>query len=336
MKINKTILSLATISALAVSAYGVCGGAIDFGNQNLTNMKLSGDMDANSNQITGLKDPTNSQDAATKTYVDDLTSNLGSPALYGTIGTKVTKAKVDDTTNHNKSGETLWTKVPATTLPSGHRVEGFEVFTYEARGANTTSNKVDPVKVSISWNDALKACKNVNANLITNDQWLAIAYNVARQDDNYVGGILKRGNNLNNTNGESGADCGAGASAIADTVLKCSNNTRLKLSNGQEIVDFAGNVWEWTDFTVKDTGIAKSDTDWSDENTTTWGDNKPTGVTAISVATGAGAVWSADTGTLAALRGGHWRDNTGAGAFALTLDFAPSLKAASAGFRCTR
>ena len=58
MKILKKItISLCTALALAVSAYGACSAAIDFGSQNLTSMKLGGDMNANSNKITVTTHP---------------------------------------------------------------------------------------------------------------------------------------------------------------------------------------------------------------------------------------------------------------------------------------
>jgi hypothetical protein len=85
MKTNNKIL-LSTITALtlgAISASAVCNAAIDFGNQDLSNMKLGGDMNASDNKITNLKAPTADADAVTKKYADDAIE-LASYG-YGTI-----------------------------------------------------------------------------------------------------------------------------------------------------------------------------------------------------------------------------------------------------------
>ena len=70
---KKLILGLTLATAFSINAWGVCATAIDFGNQDLSNMKLATDMNASGHKITGLvmTDPAGtSSEAANKNYVD--------------------------------------------------------------------------------------------------------------------------------------------------------------------------------------------------------------------------------------------------------------------------
>jgi hypothetical protein len=168
MKINKTILSLATASVLSVSAYGACAAAIDFANKDLTNMKLNSSMNANSNTIINLTDPTLPQDASTKKYVDDSTGG-------GTQNGK--KASNVSGSSFTGDGGDAWINVPATKLPSGQVVPAFQVMKFEARKQTinavdyAVSNNVDPIwRTDVDWGEAKTHCGNAGAKLISNQQ----------------------------------------------------------------------------------------------------------------------------------------------------------------------
>ncbi len=115
------------------------------------------------------------------------------------------------------------------------------------------------------------------------------------------------------------------------------NKRTLILSNGQEIWDLSGNVFQWNNDTL---------------NMHTWDEGGSTGYwNTISNETfrfnagplnstwgqfhGVGYVWHSTTQTNNLLRGGTWFDGASAGAFALSLFGTPSLSNFHIGFRCS-
>ena len=120
------------------------------------------------------------------------------------------------------------------------------------------------------------------------------------------------------------------------------------LSNGSEIWDLAGNVWEWVDWDGSDsiyspapTGcVDGSSNAFSNEfNETIMGCSDGSAETQIYPLGGFTSAqsfgrWSGGSGG-AALRGGTWDNITFAGAFTLRLGTGPSFSITNVGFRCS-
>jgi formylglycine-generating enzyme required for sulfatase activity len=92
--------------------------------------------------------------------------------------------------------------------------------------------------------DSKEACASAGGHLITNKEWMTIARNIELVPDNWSGGsigngYLPRGNSDNILVGGTyvydGTTPGTGI-----------NKRTLKLTNGQEVWDLAGNLFNWT------------------------------------------------------------------------------------------
>jgi len=153
----------------------------------------------------------------------------------------------------------------------------------------------------ISQTESASRCSSISvaggsAHLITNDEWMAIANNVASQSANWTGGAIGSGylyaghNDAapNKARVASTTDTGDYRCAYTDTngttenPSGCPTNTSngssgaagnqvrvLTLSNGAYIWDLAGNVWEWTNDTVP---ANKQPTAWDGATDYTTGD----------------------------------------------------------------
>jgi len=103
----------------------------------------------------------------------------------------------------------------------------------------------------IAQTSAKAECESLGAgyDLISNPEWMTIARNIEAQAANWSGGsvgsgCLFRGNNLT-------ADaCGYNAASDPESGSGRDTKAKLTLSNGEEIWDFSGNVWEWVDWTL--------------------------------------------------------------------------------------
>jgi prepilin-type N-terminal cleavage/methylation domain-containing protein len=230
-------------------------------------------------------------------------------------------------------------------IPFGNRC----IMQYEAKkgtGNIATSVATGTPWVSIYQDVAKAECEKINAHLITNAEWMAIARDIEAQGANWTdgtvgSGVLKRGNigiatDTGCYDGPNPDYKGAGSGTNRDS----DSPARLVLSNGQSIWDFSGNVWEWVDHTIAKDDVS-STAGWTEFSSATFNDthlpkSQVIPLEAIPSTLGGGKIYYGSADPRAFLRGGDWNDGAGAGVFALNLDHSPSISDTGIGFRCAR
>lgn len=220
--------------------------------------------------------------------------------------------------------------VPETTLPNGTVVPSFQVGQYAATrgedGKATVTAEVAPW-VRINYHDAIKACESAGYKLITELQWLAIAWDVSQQDCNWTKGKVGKGDLFCGIRNDHVSSAQPGTYEPTDS----KEQRWLTLSNGERICDLNGNVWQWVfdDVQGDDQGlIAKAfSTDSPSLSTAPYPGEKK----GMGWRPGTGADWSG----IALIRGGCWLSGSGAGVFYLGSDW-PVGEYGGVGFRCTK
>jgi formylglycine-generating enzyme required for sulfatase activity len=219
--------------------------------------------------------------------------------------------------------------VPETTLPSGLVVPSFQVSQYACtQGADgkAASIATDEPWVDINRAEVLEACEKAGYKLITETQWLAIAWNVSQQDCNWTGGKVGKGElfqGIRNWNVESAMP---GSYEPDDE----SERRWLTLSNGERICDLNGNVFQHVFDDIQ-----------GDENglTTIIQTDSPSLTTAPFPSMEKGMGWRptppANWSGFALIRGGCWDSGSYAGVFYLLNDW-PDRRNGCVGFRCTK
>jgi len=219
--------------------------------------------------------------------------------------------------------------------------------TFDSAKVVSTANGA-PI-VHITQPQAITACTG-DYHLITNAEWMTIARNAEAQTSNWADGVVGstvaasggmfRGNvgNLDSV-GYNGTDPEYGTGR--DTKAK------LTLSNGTEIWDLSGNVWEFN----SDTITQQNQPDVSGQSGFAWREFtaltsygslsydlvRPAG-TSYNADYGVGRIYhysdSASATEYVFLRGGRWSNTAYAGAFALALNNTTSNQNGNVGFRC--
>lgn len=222
----------------------------------------------------------------------------------------------------------LFITVPETTLPCGITVTSFEVGQYAcSRDIHevTLVNANDPPWVSISYYDAIKVCEQHGYKLITETQWLAIAWNAVNQDCNWTGGKVGEGELFTGLRNENVWEPQRGNYQPEDP----EERRWLTLSNGERICDMNGNLYQWVfdDVQGNERGvIARPFAADSPSITTPPYPSREKGMGNYKVSD-----WSED----ALIRSGYWRSGNRAGAFYLNYSW-PDHPQTYIGFRCTR
>ncbi|PIY79174.1 MAG: hypothetical protein COY81_03960, partial [Candidatus Pacebacteria bacterium CG_4_10_14_0_8_um_filter_43_12] len=112
--------------------------------------------------------------------------------------------------------------------------------------ANVVATANGAPLVHINQTQSAAACP-AGTHLITNKEWLTIARNAELVSTNWTGGsvgsgCLFRGNSGETTCGYNGTDPEYGTSRNA--------RAKFTLSNGSEVYDLSGNVWDWNADTI--------------------------------------------------------------------------------------
>jgi len=222
-------------------------------------------------------------------------------------------------------------------------MNGFCVDKYNAKSVNgiATSQAAGTPWVSITQYNARAECIRAGKHLITEKEWQSIAHNIERVGWNWEGGVAGT-NQMSDGHSDGIPDNSLAASTDDDpcsgTGQTCSetawNSQRrtYKLSNGQYIWDFGGNVWEWVDQVNQDEyPVYNSPTDgWVP--CSTGGD----GICGNTLTTNDQWYRGGTFATRGFLRGGYWCNGANSGAFTLALGHPPTGVAAYIGFRCAR
>lgn len=211
---------------------------------------------------------------------------------------------------------------------------------------------------NITANDAMAKCENITEagyagkfTIISNPEWMTIARNIEQVPENWTSGIVGTGQiakghtdgNPDNplaVSDESDAYNGT-LNSLADSAGAGQEQRRiLKLSNGNVIWDFSGNIWTWVDWSSSDAVFTTGPLDASETSreltelagSITAFDLQPAGghtsFQSFGQWFGAGGVGGA------VIRGGRWGNNALAGPFSMYMANAVSTSSAHNGFRC--
>jgi hypothetical protein len=220
--------------------------------------------------------------------------------------------------------------------------EDFCVMKYEAKIIGIENGNVDGYHpdyraesrasgtpwVNISRDEAIEACKNIGAELISNAQWQVIARNIEEVKDNWHDGGLNQGH------------CEMRPSRALDATHEGTGFRKRThvLSNKEVIWDLSGNAWSWViDNNDQFQGEIKyiSEEPWTDPSSKLrWG---PKGdYKHLDWRTrfgGLGYAWIGGRAG-AVVRGGGWLIGQYAGVFYTNLNYGPKESDVTIGFRC--
>jgi hypothetical protein len=133
-------------------------------------------------------------------------------------------------------------KMPGAKLRSGRYVPPFEVGKYacaKVDGLAAVTADGEPWNW-INYRGAIAACEAAGFHLITESQWLSLAQNIAKQDANWTGGKVGKGNLYQGIRGSIVSQPQPG------TFEPLPGERRwFVLSTGERIYDVAGNIYSW-------------------------------------------------------------------------------------------
>ena len=216
---------------------------------------------------------------------------------------------------------------PEVTLPCGTVVPSFKVGKYLASKNKDGQIVVNGGKpwVRHSYDEARSAYEAAGYKLITETQWLALAWDISQQDCNWTKGKVGKGKVFRGLH-KGTVSC----AQVADFVSPRKSERRtLTLSNGEEIFDLAGNIWEWVfdDVQGDADGVVRNGV--KAESPTLTAAPYPSEKKGMGYR-GSGAYMR---GEFVPIRGGSWSVAASSGVFALLLILARSGAYTSIGSR---
>jgi hypothetical protein len=220
--------------------------------------------------------------------------------------------------------------IPQTTLPGGRVVPAFQVGKYltsKSEQGKLAINAANTPWVCINFEEAKAEAKKAGLSLITESQALALAYQIAIQDENWTGGKVGAGKLYQ---GRRKAPWNSSAQPGFIEPTDPDERRWFALPDGQQIYDVAGNAFTWVfdDVQGDENGlIAKPFAKDSPSLVIPY----PTEDKGQGWTPPVGSIWSGR----ALIRGGYWRSESDAGAFRLGNVW-PGSRDFSVGFRCTK
>ena len=219
--------------------------------------------------------------------------------------------------------------VPETTLPNGVKVPSFMVGKYACSQSDIGTAIITADRKpwhSINFHAAKKACTESGYALITELQYLAIAYQITQQDINWTSGKVGEGEIYRGIHKGNLNEAQDGHYESEATIERRWH----ELANGARVYDFSGNIYSWVfdDVQGDENGIIAKpfEADSATKTTAPYG-NREHGIGDTST----GRDWSG----LALIRGGCWSSDGYAGVFRLGYDW-PDGDYGGVGFRCTK
>lgn len=219
--------------------------------------------------------------------------------------------------------------VPETTLPDGSIVPSFQVGQF-ACGKGEDGKLVITAEaapwVRINFEEAKAACEAAGYRLITERQWLSIAYNASQQGCNWTKGKVGEGKLFRGIRKGNVSSAQPGSFEPEDK----KERRWLTLSNGERICDINGNVFQWVfdDVQGNESGlIAKPFA----EDCASLQAPYPSCKKGMGWRPDGSRDWSGDV----LIRGGCWDSESDVGAFGLGYGW-PDYRYDLVGFRCTK
>jgi hypothetical protein len=229
----------------------------------------------------------------------------------------------------------LFVTVAETTLPNGTVVPGFQVGAYHCSKSAEGLAVVNPDNTPwarINFHQAKQACIDAGFTLITELQYLAIAYQITQHDANWTGGSVGEGELYRGIHKYANDEAQNGH--YESEVI--TERRWHVLANGERVYDFSGNVFSWVfdDVQGDENGIVAK----------AFAKDSPSLTTAPYPSREKGIGWypqfdedneEIDWSGYALIRGGYWLSDGEAGVFILGDDWPHSVYN-DVGFRCTK